>query len=291
MDAERKVAILELTASDIVKSIDVVDSVGDSITDGGQKVVRKCSIGGKNYALKMLLAHVPKTGNQSTEENGGVANFRRAKREIQTMHQCTSPYIVKLGPVGLNVCKVNELLIPYYVEEWIEGQTLADVIDQSGKIKLDEIVKLGSQMAIAIGELWRLRKLHRDLKPLNIMHRTNGDYVLIDLGLVFDFDDQSLTKGYGPVGTAQYAAPERLVYRGSRNLDFRTDLFSLGTILYEASTGVHPFYTLGMSRNEVLDAILDNTPEPPSSIVTSLPTKLDTVIFRLLSKRVHSRYN
>lgn len=291
VELERKAAILELTESDIVNAIDAVEWVGVPITDGGQKVVRKCSIDGVHYALKMLLAQAPKEGEQTMEDDGGVANFRRAKREIQTMDQCSSPYIVKPGPIGLDLCKVGGMVIPFYTEEWIDGRTLADIISQSGRLEIGETVKLGCQMALAIGELWSLKKLHRDLKPLNIMHRTNGDFVLIDLGLVFDFDDQSLTKNMGPVGTAEYVAPERLVYRGSRNLDFRTDMFSLGIILYEASTGVHPFCTPGMSREEILDAILDDMPKPPSSIVTGVPTKLDNVILRLLSKRVHSRYN
>jgi serine/threonine protein kinase len=263
------------------------------VKDGGQKRVFRAEIEGVAYAVKFLRPNV----RQVHAEGGLPADSSvvddvtaRAKREVVTMGQCKTPYLVKLGPIGLTKTKVENEDLLYFTEEFIDGEALNDVVQRGMPIPVAELVRLGVQIAAAINELWSLKKIHRDIKPGNIMRRrTTGDFVLLDMGLVFDLEDKSYS--LGPVGTVVYFSPEQVDFQNRRSvLDFRSDMFSLGLVLYEIATGQHPFFANAKNSWDVLRNIQQMKPLPPRHLRPDLPKELDDIILRLLGKRPALRY-
>jgi serine/threonine-protein kinase len=172
----------------------------------------------------------------------------------------------------------------YFSEEWVDGQDL-----KGTKLDATNVKNLGSQISYAVEELWSYNIVHRDIKPGNIIYdEISHIYILLDMGIALDLDDKSLTK-LGIPGTAPYLSPEQLTLT-KRHLDFRSDLFSLGTVMYVCLTGVHPFYRSGMTQEEIIRSILTHTPASPSTIDNSIPRSLDVIIMRLLSKQPNQRY-
>jgi eukaryotic-like serine/threonine-protein kinase len=256
-----------------------LQAVGEAVTPGGQKSVYRCTIDGQEWALKLMDA-----------AQTAVEAVRRAQREVAVLQRCNSPYLVKLGPISFGQGTVAGVSVVYFTEEWVAGRNLADIIQQDGPLSVAEVIKLGKQVASAIGALWGMKCVHRDVKPLNIMRREpSGEYVLLDLGLALILERSSLTPTGATVGTVPYYSPEQMLPT-RRLLDCRSDLFSLGVVLYEAVTGAHPFATAEMTREEVWRAISVDQPADPSSLVPDLPEELRSVILRLLEKQPHMRY-
>lgn len=263
------------------------------IGDGGQKQVFRAQLGGATYAVKFLRpsvqAVVPRGG---TSVDGSTADevTARARREVETMRQCNTPYLVKPGPAGLTSIMVRGEEILYFTEEFIDGQNLADHLRAYGRLSIPDVVRLARHMATAIGTLWSLNKIHRDVKPGNIMLRKgNGDFVLLDMGLVFDLGGQSFSMG--PMGTATYFSPEQTDFQNRRSvLDFRSDVFSLGLVLYQMATGRHPFLQNAASSWDVIRNIQSVSPDPPQKLRPDMPPQLNTLILRMLGKRPALRY-
>ncbi len=206
------------------------------------------------------------------------------------MQECKSPHIVKMGPIELSTASLTGQNILYFSEEFIEGQTLGDVLRQRGPLPVPSLVQLAQQMCAAIDELWSLGKIHRDIKPGNIMQRSDGaNYVLLDAGLAFDVAGESISAGF-LVGTMAYFSPEQFDYLNRRVMDFRSDMFSLGVTLYEAATGQHPFFSPATSVPHLFTKITSFNPPPPSSLNAAVPKSLDQIILRMMGKSPHLRY-
>jgi serine/threonine-protein kinase len=256
---------------------------------GGQKLVFTGMIDGVKYALKFMKPNSPQITGASNELLDDVT--ARAQREVETMQQCSTPHLVRMGPIGLQSAEVEGEPIIYFSEEFIEGKNLRQYLQVTGMFSVDELVRLAFSMSEAINTIWQFSKIHRDIKPSNIMRRdTNGDFVLLDMGLVFDLQDESLS--IGPVGTPQYFSPEQMEFINRRAvMNFRSDLFSLGIVLYEMATGSHPFLTASSKTTwDVLGNIANLNPPPPISLRPDLPRRLNEVILRLLAKRPALRY-
>ena len=151
-------------------------------------------------------------------------------------------------------------------------------------------MRLGMHVADAIEALWTYKKIHRDIKPGNIMRRaSNGDFVLLDMGLVFDLNDESWS--VGPVGTPIYFSPEQMDFASRRQvLDFRSDFFSLGITLYQLATGTHPFTPNAQNTWDVMNNIKNKQPPTPHDLQSGIPQSLSDIIMRLLGKRPALRY-
>jgi serine/threonine protein kinase len=178
----------------------------------------------------------------------------------------------------------------YFTEEFIDGAPLTIALASGSSMSVRELVALGTQITLAIEELWSFSKIHRDIKPGNIMRRRSTEtFVLLDMGLVFDLDDRSFS--LGPVGTAAYFSPEQTDFRNRRSiLDFRSDTFSLGIVLYMMATRQHPFAAGATNSWEILTNIQNMTPTSPRHLRTDLPDELSAIILRLLGKRPALRY-
>lgn len=277
----------DMTPEELEAAISQVEDL-EEVNRGGQKVVYRCLIDGVPHALKVL--EVPE--NRGDEDLESDEIVRRAQREVEILNACDSPNLVRLGPIPLSVDTFGDQQAVYFTEEWIDGANVGEIVQDHGPLDVEDLVRLAAQITEAIEILWELAKVHRDIKPANIMRRTEtGDFVLLDMGLALDLDAESLTEVLGAIpGTPIYFSPERLELEKKRQLDFRSDLFSLGIVLYLAATGSHPFWRPGSSRQEALRSILHDDPRPPSELRDELPKEVDDVLGRLLQKRPHMRF-
>lgn len=277
-----------LTPSQVAELIPNASNI-ESVDAGGQKVVFKGTIEGSQYALK--FAKVPVLPENLENEDFPVSDVAaRAQREVEIMRGCKSAYMVKLGPVGLKFATINDQAILFFSEEFISGHNLRQALQCDGQFLAAEVVKLGLHMTDAIQSLWELGKVHRDIKPGNIMRRDpRGEYVLLDAGLAFDVAGESLS--IGPVGTPPYFSPEQFDFSNRRTvMDFRSDLFSLGVTMYEMATGQHPFWTRGETSRSLFDKITALNPKAPKEIAPDFPEELSDIIMRMLGKSPHLRY-
>jgi len=287
------VPLPNLSATDVQTALPEVGNVVP-LDKGGQKVVFSCTIDGTPYALKFMRPSLHQLGNQDEDASELPVPLddvtARAQREVATMKQCDSPYLVKIGPIELRRLTINGEDLLCFSEELIDGQSIKKLLkpNQPG-LSAEGVVDLGLHIADAIDAIWTHQKIHRDIKPGNIMRRTSGEFVLLDMGFVFDLNDESWSMG--PVGTLIYFSPEQMDFSNRRQvLDFRSDLFSLGLTMYQLATGVHPFIGDAQNTWDVLNRIKNAQPEDPRTFNSNLPEGLSEIILRLLAKRPALRY-
>jgi eukaryotic-like serine/threonine-protein kinase len=194
-----------------------------------------------------------------------------------------------------NICTVHGLEEAdghsFIVMQYLEGEVLADFI-REGRLDAQQALSLALQMVAALAEAHAHGIIHRDIKPRNLILIAGSQLKVLDFGLAKVVQTKHDVVGDAPsqasqtgliMGTVAYMSPEQL--RGER-LDFRTDIFSVGTVLYELVSGKHPF----AQRNEVdtIAAIL--TMQPPSASTNGFPHGLDYIIRRCLEKDKERRY-
>lgn len=219
-----------------------------------------------------------------------AAHKLRFEREAKTVSRLNHPHICVLHDVG------HQDGIDYLVMECVEGETLAKRLEK-GPLPLEQVLKLGSEIADALDKAHRSGVVHRDLKPGNVM-LTPGGAKLLDFGLakpvarVASLATLTVTKQESPVteqgtivGTFQYMSPEQIE---GKELDGRSDIFSLGAILYEMLTGKRAFE--GKSQLSVVSAILEKEPQPIAAIKPMTPPAVDHTIRRCLAKDPEERW-
>ena len=206
-------------------------------------------------------------------------SLARFEREAEILKQLKHPNIVRLFGHG----KYQKT--PYYAMEFIEGETLERVLARRDRLPWDEIVVLGQQLCAALQHAHEQGIVHRDLKPSNLMVLSNGTLKLTDFGIAKDLDETQLTSANCTVGTASYMSPEQC--RGERNLTHKSDLYSLGVVLYELVTGRKPFQA--DNAMEMFLQHVQGTFERPSRRVLDVPVWLDTLICQLLEKKPEKR--
>ncbi len=187
----------------------------------------------------------------------------------------------------INIFAVEDsAAIPYLVMEFVEGKTLQEKIHQKTPNSLQEILRIGFQMAEGLAAAHRQGLVHRDIKPTNILLENGVERVKItDFGLARGVDDASVTQVGLIAGTPQYMSPEQA--RGER-VDARSDLFSLGTVLYALCTGQEPFRA--DSSLATLRQVCDLKPRSICEVNPTLPRALGVVIERLMAKRPQDRF-
>ncbi len=222
-----------------------------------------------------------------------VANTERKLRFVQEAKAASAlnhPNIVTIYSIG------NEDGVDFIAMEFIAGRTLDRVIPRDG-MKTAELLKYGIQIADALARAHAAGIVHRDLKPGNIMISDAGQVKLVDFGLaklsdLHDFSDAELTRSAGPeteegsiLGTVCYMSPEQAE---ARKTDGRSDIFSLGAVLYEMAAGHRAF--AGRSKISTLASILQSDPKPLAELRTGLPRDLARIIERCLRKDPAWRY-
>ncbi|MFI5166475.1 MAG: protein kinase [Thermoanaerobaculales bacterium] len=237
----------------------------------------------RTVAVKVLASHL----SQDPEVK------QRFEREARAISSLSHPHICALYDVG------SESGLDYLVMELLDGETLAERMTK-GPLPPAQVLRFGVEIAEALGAAHRRGIVHRDLKPANVVLTKSG-VKLLDFGLAKVHDgvapgvtDVALTQTQpaGPLtakgtllGTLQYMAPEQLE---GKDADSRTDIFALGTVLYEMATGTKAF--AGSSQAVLISSILKDEPAPISRIQPMTPPGLDHVVKKCLAKDPDERW-
>lgn len=239
-----------------------IDSV---IGQGGMGVVLRGTDPELNrpVAIKVLAPHLAGVG----------AARARFMREAQAAAAIVHPSIVPIYSIA------TAGRLPYIVMPCISGGNLQEHLEKSGPLALDEVLRIGLQVAEGLSAAHRQGVIHRDIKPANIlMEEGNGRVLISDFGLARALDDATLTMSGMIAGTPQYMSPEQA--RGEA-VDVRSDLFSLGSLIYALAIGRAPYRA--DSPLAVLRKITESRPRPIYEVNERMPAWLDTLTSRLMS--------
>ncbi len=233
---------------------------------------------GRDVALKILPPDMAR-------DPGRLARFQREARSVAALNHAN---IVTLYSVE------ETDGVHFLTMELIEGQSLVQLIPKSG-LPVDRILDFATAISEALAAAHDKGIIHRDLKPANVMVTNEGRVKVLDFGLAKDIheansSDETLMSGEYTqvgvvVGTPAYMSPEQVA---GRTIDHRTDIFSLGTLLYEIATGERPFR--GQSSAELASAILRDTPQPINELRANLPEDLARIVRRCLEKELGRRF-
>jgi serine/threonine protein kinase len=234
---------------------------------------------GRDVALKVLPA----------EMAARPERLERFRREAKALAALDHP-----GVVG--VYSVEEADgVHFLTMQLVEGESLDRLIPESG-LRVDRVLEIATALADALAAAHEKGIVHRDLKPANVMVTSDGRVKVLDFGLARMTGPQAEPSGGSELptdlrtregvvmGTVPYMSPEQV---SGREVDHRTDLFSLGIILYEMASGRRPFQ--GSSSAELASAILRDTPRPLGELRSDLPAGLQQVIRRCLEKKPDDR--
>jgi tRNA A-37 threonylcarbamoyl transferase component Bud32/Tol biopolymer transport system component len=207
---------------------------------------------------------------------------KRFCREARAAAAITHDNVVAIHEVDL----VEEIDLPYLVMQLIAGESLEDLLNRQGPLPLLDIVRIGMQTAQGLAAAHAQGLVHRDIKPANILLEEDGKKVrLSDFGLARAAEDVKLTQTGFVAGTPLYMSPEQA---RAEAVDHRSDLFSLGSVLYAMCTGKPPFD--GSSPYAVLRRVTDEEPKPIEDVNPAIPDWLIAVIDRLHAKKPADRY-
>jgi hypothetical protein len=186
----------------------------------------------------------------------------------------------------VNIHAVQPAELPYLVMEYVAGQTLQQKLDKAGPLSVPEVLRIGSQIAKGLAAAHATGLVHRDVKPANILLENGVERVkLTDFGLARAADDASLSHAGAVAGTPQYMSPEQA--QGGQ-IDHRSDLFSLGSVLYAMLTGLPPFRAT--TTLAVLKCVVEADPRPIAETNPETPGWLCAIIARLHAKDPAQRF-
>ena len=258
----------------------------DKLGEGGMGVVYRAEDTrlGRGVAIKFLPVEFAEQ----------VEARRRFEREARLASSLNHPHICTIYDVG----EIDGR--PYLVMELLEGQTL-DLLVRRGPMSVRDVCEIGQQVADALEAAHQRGLIHRDIKPQNIFITSRGDARILDFGLAKHSEDVSaalspdaptiavrnllVTQPGSAPGTIAYMSPEQA--RGLP-LDRRTDIFSLGVVLYQMVTGTLPFS--GVTTGVVYEEILTKTPPSPTQLRAETPPELSRILYKALEKDREIRY-
>ena len=212
--------------------------------------------------------------SSAINSNASSSLVARFEREAEILKHLNNPNIVRLFGIG----KFKGMR--YYAMEVIDGETLEAILLRKGAFSWDETIELGKQICNALQHAHDNGVVHRDIKLSNLMVTKQGVLKLTDFGIAKDLDGTLLTGANCAIGTAAYMSPEQC--RGESKITGKSDLYSLGVVLFELLTGKRPFR--GNNAVELFLHHVQTKPERPSRINFEIPKFLDTLILHLLEK-------
>src|SRR5438552_12791442 len=232
----------------------------------------------RQVAVKVLLPAASLTAHQR------AAFLERFRRETDAAASLEHPNILPVHEYG------EQDGLAYLVVPYIGGGTLRDVMEREGQLALPKALNYLEQLAAALDFAHERGVIHRDIKPANILMTVEGRLVLTDFGLVKIISERPnpqvrLTGAGAPVGTPDYMSPEQVV---GQMVDGRSDLYSLGVILYQMITGTTPFQ--GETPMQIAAQHLQIPPPSPQMLRPDLPITSEQVMLRALAKRPSDRY-
>ena len=243
----------------------------EKIGSGGMATVYKarCKLLNRNVAIKILR-----------DEFANDAEFiKRFQVEAQAAASLSHPNIVSIYDVG------EEDGLHYIVMELIEGKTLKEIITEKGRLPWRDAVKIAMQIASGLEQAHKNHIIHRDIKPHNIIMTKDGNAKVTDFGIAKAVSNSTINAFGSTVGSVHYFSPEHA--RGGYT-DEKSDIYSLGVVLYEMLTGKLPFD----AETPVSVALkhIQETPVEPSAIVPEIPIGVNNVVMKAMQKNVNNRY-
>jgi len=209
----------------------------------------------------------------------------RFRREAQASASLNHPAIVAVYDTGED--RTANGATPYIVMEYVEGETLRDVLRREGQLSPERAMTLSADVCGALDFSHRNGIVHRDVKPGNVMITPEGAVKVMDFGIARAVSDSAatMTSTAAVIGTAQYLSPEQARGEG---VDARSDVYSVGCMLFELVTGAPPF--TGDSPVAVAYQHVREDPRLPSSINPRVPPELDAIVLKAMSKNPANRY-
>lgn len=255
--------------------------VGQMLTE--YKIVEKVGHGGMATVFKAIQtglkrpAAIKVLAPQMAQDPALLARFHQ---EAISAANLEHPHIVP-------IYEVDEASGYHFIAmKYIDGDSLKQIIAREGGLALSRVQGMADQIGQALDYAHERGFVHRDVKPSNVMVAAEDYVYLTDFGLSRAITSSQLTVAGTVMGTPDYMSPEQA--RGDTEIDQRTDVYSLGVMLYEMLTGQVPFHGLSPTA-----AIVAHVTQPPPSVLTSrpdLPDEVDTVIRRAMSKEPGERY-
>src|SRR2546421_3617347 len=259
----------------------VSDTLINTLFDGRYRIMRKLGTGGM---ANVYLAEDQELGRRVAikilnDRHAGDEQFvERFRREAKNAAGLSHPNIVSIYDRG-------QAEGTYYIAmEYLEGRTLKELLVTRGPTPLPVAIDYARQILAALGFAHKHGIVHRDIKPHNVVVGPDGRLKVTDFGIARSGASQ-MTEAGSIIGTAQYLSPEQA--RGAP-VDQRSDLYSIGIVLYEMLTGTVPF--TGETPLEIAMKHLSAVPEPPSEKRPEVQHDLDLVVLRALAKNPEDRY-
>jgi hypothetical protein len=206
--------------------------------------------------------------------------LERFRREIILSRDLGHPNVLRVYHLGQDKSR------RYLTMQWVEGQNLGQLIADIGALEEDRVVQIAIKMASALEAAHRRGILHRDIKPQNILLDKNLEPFLTDFGLARELEDAGITSAGMFLGTPNYVSPEQA---SVQPLDEKSDLYSLGVVLFEMATGSRPFEA--NSAAKMLREHRETPPPDPRSLAPDLSPGLSSIILRCLDKSPDDRFD
>jgi serine/threonine-protein kinase len=238
--------------------------IAAQIYDGGQRKVYRATSEREGVVVKLMP-------DESRE---------RAEREVSIGSTFDHPNLARILDEEVNEIELAGHDYVWFREEFIEGETLDKRTD---RYDLCQAIALATDLTAAVTYLWEEHQVvHRDIKPLNIIRRPDGSFVLLDVGIGRHQGDTSITSGALGPGTRGHIAPEQITPNKGRTLDGRTDLFLIGIVIFDVLCGQLPFRSNQPDYETKL--LAGDWPRPQG-----LPAQLSELLERFLSRHPHQR--
>lgn len=242
---------------------------------GGMAIVYKAkdTLLNRTVAIKVLK-------NEYLEDADFVKKFAM---EAQSAASLTHQNIVSVFDVGSSV--IDNRKYNYIVMEFVDGPTLKDIINEKGALSTEEVIHYGIQIAKALECAHRNNIIHRDIKPHNILIDENNDVKVTDFGIARISTSSTITYTSTVLGTVHYISPEQAK---GKFIDEKSDIYSLGIVLYEISTGKVPFdaeNSVGIALKHIQNALV-----PPQELNEDIPDSLNSIICKALEKNPADRF-
>ncbi|MBU3114078.1 Stk1 family PASTA domain-containing Ser/Thr kinase [Clostridium lacusfryxellense] len=243
----------------------------EKIGEGGMGVVykAKCHLLNRFVAVKILKAEL-------SDDEDFVMRF---KREATSIAKLSHPNIVNIHDVG------SENNINFIIMEYINGKTLKQIIKEDGRLSPQKTLDIVLQVAKALECAHSNNIIHRDIKPDNIMITQDMMVKIMDFGIAKVMDSSTITISNKVMGTVHYFSPEQAK---GKLVDCRTDIYSLGIVMYEMVTGKVPYNA--ESSITIAMMHIQETAIPPKKIITDIPENINQVILKAMEKEPIKRY-
>jgi eukaryotic-like serine/threonine-protein kinase len=203
----------------------------------------------------------------------------RFYQEAKAAGRLSHPNIVTIYDVG----KSGE--IAYIAMEFLQGRELRDVLNDGKRMPVEQVINIVAQVAQGLAYAHEYGIVHRDVKPSNIMIVRDGHVKITDFGIARMASAAVRTQTGMVLGSPKYMSPEQVV---GKQTDQRSDIFSLGVMLYEMLTGQAPF--AGENINAIMYQTLNSVPPPPSTLSPNVPEMLNFIVAKALAKKLDHRY-